>query len=305
MARFVAWNILHGGSSKRLPRIALEIVSHAPDVVVISEYKPMVGGQVLAVLADRGLVHVMEAEEAEAGRVRNRTIVVSRYPLSPVAGALEEDLPACLKRRVVVCRVACGVGCGIERGVVLTGAHLPDDWTPSRALQGWAWLAEHSIRLRDERHVILGDLNGSRDRGQPGGAPGHVAHAMGRLWTAGYRDAFGDLAGGTDAAFKRETTWKSNWGHELRLDHAIVSAALVANVAGAKYSHSPRAEGVSDHSAVVLDLSLDGLTEDGGAEKWGKNHEKTVVEPMCRPCQAASGAIKSGGSRRESTIFME
>lgn len=303
--RFLSWNILHGGSSRRLPHIALELVSHNPDVVVISEFRPTLGGQVLAILADRGLGHVATAE-APAGR--NRILIASRWGLSPVEGAGPESMPDCLHRRVLVRRLGPETG-HAARGLVLTAAHLPDDWTPSKALHGWAWLVSHAITLREESHLILGDLNGSRDRGQPGGPPRHVAHAMGRLATAGYADAF-EMAERTEgsepyAVSGPETTWKSHWGHELRLDHAILSGSIRGSLRGARYAHSPRANGVSDHSAVLVELARAGESEPGAGQKCGKNHEKTVVEPMCRPCQTASGAIESRGSRRESTLFME
>lgn len=302
--RVLGWNILHGGSSRRLPHIALEMVLHDPDVVVITEFRRTLGGQVLAVLADRGLVHVDEAGEPGRG---NRTVIVSRFPMDRVESAESTALPACLVRRVLVrrLRIAPGDGSGPLDSILLTAAHLPDDWTPSDALTGWAWLVGHAIGVRGENHAIVGDLNGSRDRGQAGGSPRHVAHAMGRLWTAGYRDAFLEGGGEKTTVSRPETTWKSHWGHELRLDHAILSASLSPRLLGAKYSHSPRLEGVSDHSGVVVELRVGGASEASSGEKEGKNHEKTGIEPMFRACQTASGAIKSRGSRRESTIFME
>lgn len=301
--RLLAWNILHGGSSRRLPHIALELVSHAPDVVVISEFRPTLGGQILAVLADRGLREVaMAAPNAPPGR--NRVLIASRWELRPLAARHEESMPECLRRRILVRRIGTTAG-----ELVLTAAHLPDDWTPSNALHGWSWLAAHAVRLREESHLILGDLNGSRDPDQPGGAPAHVAHAMGRLATAGYVDVFGSEGVRPNpahaAGFKPETTWKSHWGHELRLDHAIASASIFRSVRAANYAHSPRVSGVSDHSAVVVELALGDAQRVATGLKCGKNHEKTGIEPMSRPCQMASGAIESRGSRRESKLFKE
>ena len=268
------------------------MVGHRPDVVVITEFRPTLGGQVLSVLADRGLVHVEQAGTAGAESRGNRTVVVSRFPMVSGEADASPPMPACLSRRVLVRRLllwsedrgtvsgsvsAKDLGVSSPDGLLLTAAHLPDDWTPSNALAGWAWLASHAIRMRDERHVVVGDLNGSRDPGQVGGSPRHVAHAMGRLWTAGYRDAFLERDPQKAADSGPETTWKSHWGHELRLDHAILSASLVPSLRGASYSHSPRLEGVSDHSAIVVELALDG---DRGAsldEKDGKNHEKSGV----------------------------
>ncbi|MBX3316102.1 MAG: endonuclease/exonuclease/phosphatase family protein [Phycisphaeraceae bacterium] len=249
--RMLAWNILHGGSGRRLPHIALEIVSHEPDLVVISEFRPTLGGQLLAILADRGLVHVAEASGGLT-QTRNRIIMVSRFGFEPDTELMREEPPESLRRRVVVRRLAREAG-----GLIVTGAHLPDDWIPSSALHGWAWLVDHAIRFRGDRHVILGDLNGSRDPGQPGGPPRHVAFGMGRLATAGYIDVF--AASETEPSEKsaRHTTWKSHWGHELRLDHAIVSGCVSSAIRRAEYMHEPRISGVSDHSAVLLELSVE------------------------------------------------
>lgn len=294
--RLVAWNILHGGSSRRLPHIALELVSHDPDLVVISEFRPTLGGQILAVLADRGLRHLAEAD-AGISPSRNRILIASRFPLQEVD---TEPMPPCLARRVLVRRLSAEVG-----HLLLTAAHLPDDWTPAAALHGWAWLTRHALENRNESHIILGDLNGSRDPGQPGGAPAHVAQAMGRLWTGGYVDAFDPARAGGERVSQPETTWKSHWGHELRLDHAILSAPLSGDLAGAEYAHSPRENGVSDHSAVIVSLALPRRQPTETDSKIAKNHVNTAIEPMSRPCLSSEGVIKRRGSRRESKLFKE
>lgn len=294
--RLLAWNILHGGSSRRLPHIALELVEHRPDVAVISEFRPTLGGQLLAILADRGLRHIAEANTGIAP-TRNRILIASRYPLMEIEA---EPMPPCLARRVLVRRL------GAEgAGLLVTAAHLPDDWTPSAALHGWAWLTRHALAHREESHIILGDLNGSRDSGQPGGAPPHVAHAMGRLWTAGYADAFDPSRCDQTRVSRPETTWKSHWGHELRLDHALLSASLTPALVAAEYAHSPRKNGVSDHSAVLVALALGGHPPIDTDAKLAKNHVNSAIEPMCRPCLTTDGVIKRRGSRRESKLFKE
>jgi hypothetical protein len=55
--RILAWNILHGGSGRRLPEIVLALLGHRPDVVVLSEFRARLGGQIRGILADHGLSH--------------------------------------------------------------------------------------------------------------------------------------------------------------------------------------------------------------------------------------------------------
>ena len=57
VVRFLTWNLLHGGSARRMPEITLHLLDHGPDVAVLTEFRSSIGGQVAGVLADAGLVH--------------------------------------------------------------------------------------------------------------------------------------------------------------------------------------------------------------------------------------------------------
>lgn len=299
MPRIIAWNILHGGGTRRTPHIALALAELAPDAVVLSEFRDTLGGQILGALADRGLTHVAHAMRPPGCGPANRVAVASRWPLLEVTEPIPAP-PACLGNRLVCRRLG-------EAGPILTGVHLHDDSRPADAIAGWAWLAAHGVALRDSAHIIIGDLNGSRDRAsrvirraerhRP--PPPHVLHALGRLSTAGYADAFDGRSDGP------EGTWKSHAGRELRLDHALVSGTLAPSLLGARYAHQPRKEAVSDHSLLVVELASWDVPESPTEQKIAKTHEKTPLQPICRPCQTAGGAIERRGSRRESKLFME
>lgn len=255
-ARVMAWNILHGGGTRRTPEIALTLATAVPDIVVLIEFRPTLGGQLLGVLADRGLVHTRwsvgadwrgggadaqdERRDGGPGPVANRVVVASRWALED-APAGRQEVPPGLESRVLGVRVP-----AID--LVLTGVHLPDDSRPALARAAWSWLAGVAIFSQESSHLVIGDLNASRDRG-PGGAhrvAGYAAQGLGRMWTAGYRDAH------TLGEESPETTWKARSGKGLRLDHALVSAALSGRVRGAAYVHEPRNQRVSDHSALVV-----------------------------------------------------
>ena len=53
----------------------------------------------------------------------------------------------------------------------------------------------------------------------------------------------------------REYTWYSRpRNNGFRLDHAFLSPELAPSLQSARHVHSTRAEGVTDHSAIVVDL---------------------------------------------------
>lgn len=258
-ARVMAWNILHGGGTRRTPEIALTLAAAAPDIVVLIEFRPTLGGQLLGVLADRGLVHTRWSVGAEwrggdgdgqrdggPGQVANRVVVASRWALEDAPPG-RQAVPPGLEPRVLGVRVP-------ALDLVLTGVHLPDDSRPAIARAGWSWLAGAAIFSQESAHLVIGDLNASRDRGAGGvqRVPGYAAQGLGRMWTAGYRDAH---ALGEESP---ESTWKARSGKGLRLDHALVSASLSGRVRGAEYVHEPRNQRVSDHSALVVLLGSGG-----------------------------------------------
>ena len=57
----------------------------------------------------------------------------------------------------------------------------------------------------------------------------------------------------------REFTWLSAPPHRngFRLDHAFISPSLTPGLLGARYDHTTREGGATDHSALVIDLRID------------------------------------------------
>jgi endonuclease/exonuclease/phosphatase family metal-dependent hydrolase len=54
----------------------------------------------------------------------------------------------------------------------------------------------------------------------------------------------------------REFSWYSTRGNGFRIDHAFLSPALAARAGEIRYSHDERFTGLSDHSALILDLDV-------------------------------------------------
>jgi exonuclease III len=54
----------------------------------------------------------------------------------------------------------------------------------------------------------------------------------------------------------REFSWYSTRGNGFRIDHAFLSPALAGRAGEIRYSHDERTSGLSDHSALLLDLDV-------------------------------------------------
>lgn len=240
--RLVAWNILHGGGTARTPEIVLTLCGLNPDVVVLSEFRRTMGGQIAGVLWDRGLTHQAWTDPPSG---RNGLLIASRFPLEPG----DEGPGAGFEHRFLDVRLP-------GQGLHLTGVHAPDAQRHEpESLQRQAQFWQHVVRLcdarRNDRHVVIGDLNAGR-LGFDGAGPSLTGGwFLGRISTFGYRDAYRlcEPSG-------RAVTWLSHAGNGLRIDAAWVSEALRDWVSGVSHGASPMLDRHSDHAPVVVELGV-------------------------------------------------
>lgn len=114
-------------------------------------------------------------------------------------------------------------------------------------------LSESLAHRPNRDTVVIGDLNVL----EPGHYPRHAAF---RDWEYGFYDKLGQR-GFTDA-YRHchpdaiEHSWVDFENRGYRFDHAFVSASLEAQVVGCSYVHATREDGLSDHSALSLQLDL-------------------------------------------------
>lgn len=238
----LSWNILHGGGARRTPGIVLSLLEQAPDVVVLSEFRARMGGQMAGVLADHGWRHQVRTDPAESA---NGMFIASREPIEPIAWDCPEP------RRGVAVRL-------MESRVALTAVHIPDARaSDSRALVRksgfWHALLAHSAGLGGEDHVLIGDFNTGRHRQDERGSTFTSVALLGRLTAMGYRDAYRLVE-----PEGQEFSWQSSLGGRFRLDHAFVSASLCGRVGAVRYRHAERSAGLSDHASVCVELGFDG-----------------------------------------------
>ncbi|MEM1183737.1 MAG: endonuclease/exonuclease/phosphatase family protein [Planctomycetota bacterium] len=238
--KVLSWNILHGGG-RRLPWIALEVLDEAPDVVCLTEYRNGIGGgQLRGVLADHGLCY---QHATDAARGRNGILVAARMPI----GTLNEASP-----KLVTLELP-------EAGLALTAAHLPDARrgdlkAETRKSAAWHAVLDEARARRGGYHAVLGDFNTGRHRIDEDGTTFTCTALMGQLRTLGYLDSWADRPE-RPLCDPRAVTWTSHTGAGFRLDHTWCSPPLAARVRGVDYRHGPRLRGLSDHSAMVVELS--------------------------------------------------
>ena len=232
--RILALNIRAGGGG-RVGRLLAFLEMQDPVTIVLSEWRANPGGQRIA---DWARARGMHAAGLADGRSANGILVASRREFGVQS----------LTPRVTV------------SGVLLR-ARFP----------GWRLLAVYfpSVRGKPDffdrcmeqarRHaripfLLIGDMNTGNqmaDR-EPAGGRYHSADAFDRL---GAVARLTDLWRASHGAAARDWSWLSHRQNGFRIDHAFANQAFLRAAAPrCHYDHAPRAQGWSDHSALIVDV---------------------------------------------------
>ncbi|TVQ63715.1 MAG: endonuclease/exonuclease/phosphatase family protein [Phycisphaerales bacterium] len=260
MLRLVTWNILHGGGRTRTPGIALALLELRPDVVVLTEFRSSMGGQLAGVLSDHGLRHRLCTDPPPG---RNGVLIASRRAIEPIK-TIEKPPPA-LAHRWLAGRLP-------AFDLAIAGVHLPDDHASGKKAAAWRHTLAFARAHADAKCVILGDFNtvrrGTRrpaDRSEADAAAS--ASRLGMLATLGYTDAwtaanpgvFASERGVNATSAPLTHTWTSRTGRGLRLDQAWISRSISGDLVAAEHGSpvvSACESRLSDHAWVRVDLSL-------------------------------------------------
>jgi exodeoxyribonuclease-3 len=231
-----AWNIQAGGGT-RLDKIFEEIIREGADTVVLGETTQHRLPDLKTGLRTLGFVSIHAPKPPD--RKRGVLIASKRSFLKkpPSAGSNIE------KHRWAE------VWFPKER-VRLAGLYFPDTAKPIMAM--WPRVLEAATKRRDERYILIGDLNSGHSAFDTEGVdlssdPWFAAmpfHGMIDLWRHKHRDA-------------RDFSWFSN--HKgtrrgFRIDHAFGTTAIRRRVRRIWYTHDARLKRISDHSALMLEL---------------------------------------------------
>ncbi len=247
--RMISWNIRSGGG-RRIAGIVAQLKRWQPDVVALQEFRGTPASCELAEsIADLALPYQLSTVDAKQPAT-NALLLASRYPLQALRTATTPALPA----RWLLAKIDCGQS--FTTGVM----HVPN------AVSGHKE-AFHDAVLHVAKHwrrgpaLFIGDTNT--------GISGlddvtHVFSAREEAWmhgleAAGWCDVFRYLHGD-----QRVYTWYSpNAGNGFRLDQAFVNRRLLAQVRGMRYAWGAdvaapkRRDALSDHAAIILDLTID------------------------------------------------
>jgi len=270
--RVLTWNV--AGRVRRLPEQAEVVGALGADVVALQEITARTLPLWREALAAGGLAHVacaLEPERARAsaegeasapaargGRRRLGVLTASREPLERLPAPGDVPWP----ERLLAVRTG---------GVEIINLHSPIAPAPDLAkVRTHEAVARWLAGLPPAPRILCGDLNTPR-RELPDGdvltfaheSSGKLRPERGERWDAAERALVHDLRaehGWTDAYRAlhgygdRAASWtfsgdKGGW----RLDHLLVRDL---EVVACDYAHEWRRAGLSDHSALVADLSL-------------------------------------------------
>lgn len=234
--RVVALNIQHGGG-RRTRAIADAILAAEPDVVVLSEFHASpTGSRLLEQLAAAGLTEHAHGEPA-ATDYPNSVGVASRLALTNA----RFPLAASSANRQRILEVDVG-------GLTLGAVYFPLG-KPMVAFWREEFLPYAASRI-EQPCLLVGDWNSGLHHLDETGATLHGAAEFGTMTNTGWVDGWRRLH--RDG---REYTWYSTFGNGFRLDHAFLSPSLAPRLLSSVYRHETRASGVSDHSALIVELA--------------------------------------------------
>lgn len=252
-----------------MPEIVLTLLEHAADIVVLTEWRNHIGGQINGILADHGLRHQAHTNPPKGV---NGVLIASRVPFDTPAteqssswfgnpgsrpsrsGLASHDRAR--SRRFLEVELA-------ELPLRIIGVHVPCDGTGLGREAVFQEAVSAARRAKDGNCVLIGDLNAGRHFLDEEGATFTCTRLLGEIATMGYADAWRMLH-----PSDREYSWFSHEGSGFRIDHAFVSAPLREHVKCCEYSHNERENDLSDHSLMVVEIDIPG-------RKCRKNGEKT------------------------------
>ena len=258
--RLLTWNV--AGRLSRLGEQVDRVLAHEPGIVCLQEVIPNARDRWSARLEAAGYAVAASAVEADAPRVHRLGVVIAAR-----GGMTELPKPAGTPwpERLLAAEVHPS---GWPRPLRVVCLHAPLSQRPEQVkVRTLEAVYEHLAALDDGQPAVLcGDLNAPQYEARDGTIQTFAQTRSGRLrpergerhdraermivrGPPGWRDAFRALHGYE----ARDRSWKAGRHPGYRLDHILVSPALVAQACG--YDHGMREDGLSDHSALVATVA--------------------------------------------------
>ena len=231
--KVISWNIQHGGG-RRIDQICEAIAYWKPDVLCLQEARKSNALKLIGACRTIGVSYHFLSETQNDSE--NAIFLAARAPID--AGDFVSD-------RLEKCHI---IEAEIE-GLTVLPVHFPQKSAQVPLFQA---LLNDSQSLLALDSMLIGDLN----CGVPFKDSAHKTFAnakqfqalLGAGWIDLYRKEFGSEA--------RDFTWISpKTKRGFRYDHALGSESLSRRLVRFCYDHTPRERQLSDHSALILELS--------------------------------------------------
>jgi exonuclease III len=223
--RILALNIRHGGG-RRIRAILAYLASTDADTFVLGEYRNNPSGDELAA----GLVTLGYDFQLTPTAPGNSVAIISRRSFARV-DAVQPPEPDIERIRVV--RFADMTVAGVYFACGRKKRSLFD-----YLLGAPAWLSGA---------VVMGDFNTGRAEDSEGRPLPETARF--EMLTDLLLDLWRRDNSTTEISYRHQS------GLGFRIDHALGDRNLHCRVLSCRYDHSPRESAISDHSAIVLDIS--------------------------------------------------
>lgn len=225
-------NVRHGGG-KRQNVLSNWLIESDADIILLTEWRAT-SATIALELASAGYIR---SEVLRDGRLANGVALFSRGDHAAVRAT-----PATVDRgELVIART---------EGLCILGAYFPQR-------QAKADFFSRCVELVSEEEgplLLIGDLNtGSNTLDiEPGGARFHCERDFLELSS---KHGLVDLWRHRHGEDRREWTWRSS-RNGFRIDHAFGNRAFLQAFPDfrCKIDHSPRESGISDHSALIVEL---------------------------------------------------
>ncbi len=239
VVKFLNWNI-RNPSLLRAPKQVDWMTSQSYDIVVLTEARLSEG---CIYIRDRleGLGYAVSFPDPDP---QDYGVIVA------VRGFLRERLN--VSTEYLPYRT-CSVVCSIGKGVLVTGVYAPvwRNEQKKRFLDDFEKLVCRDDLKKTENRFIVGDLNVL----EPNHVPEYSEYKPWEcFYTAlckhGFVDVFRHFHQG-----EKEYSWFGHSGSGYRFDHIFATRSAVPSLQRCFYIHEPRLEKLSDHSAMVVEIT--------------------------------------------------
>lgn len=239
--KIAAWNLNHRvGKTRYLPEAASAIGSLTVDVLVLTEYFPRVHDKQFASdLMDHGFSSLVASKETDEDANRVLIAAKERFEIDSLAlPTFDQQFPA----NVLAVRFP-------STNIRLLGVRVPyyiDKELP-RVQDAWAWLETAAETLKEDKAIIVGDLNASVTSSSSRGGD-HFRRIMESGWVRA-QPANGSSFFGKD-------------GVNTEIDHALCTATL--RLVSVRYETKTVNEvfvggdkALSDHAVLMVEVLPD------------------------------------------------